>query len=44
MRHRHTDFFDVDFDLEIKDVRHLTHTAAALRACRSVETVERARG
>jgi GTP pyrophosphokinase/guanosine-3',5'-bis(diphosphate) 3'-pyrophosphohydrolase len=44
MRHRHTDFFDVDFDLEVKDARHLTHTAAALRACRSIETVERVRG
>ncbi len=44
MRHRHSDFFDVDFDLEIKDARHLTHIAAALRACPSVETVERARG
>ena len=44
MRHRHTDFFDVDFDVEVKDARHLTHIAAALRACPSVETVERARG
>ncbi|HEY5107014.1 MAG TPA: bifunctional (p)ppGpp synthetase/guanosine-3',5'-bis(diphosphate) 3'-pyrophosphohydrolase [Caulobacteraceae bacterium] len=44
MRHRHTDFFDVDFDVEVKDARHLTHIAAALRACPSVETVERASG
>jgi guanosine-3',5'-bis(diphosphate) 3'-pyrophosphohydrolase len=44
MRHRHSDFFDVDFDLEVKDARHLTHTAAALRACRSIETVERVKG
>ncbi len=44
MRHRHTDFFDVDFDVEVKDARHLTHIAAALRACPSVETVERAPG
>ena len=44
MRHRHSDFFDVDFDLEVKDARHLTHIAAALRACPSIETVERARG
>ncbi len=43
MRHRHSDFFDVDFDIEVKDARHLTHIAAALRACPSVETVERAR-
>jgi GTP pyrophosphokinase/guanosine-3',5'-bis(diphosphate) 3'-pyrophosphohydrolase len=44
MRHRHTDFFDVEFDVEVKDARHLTHTAAALRACPSVLTVERAQG
>ena len=44
MRHRHSDFFDVDFDVEAKDARHLTHIAAALRACPSVETVERAQG
>ena len=44
MRHRHSDFFDVDFALEVKDARHLTHVAAALRACPSVETVDRARG
>jgi GTP pyrophosphokinase/guanosine-3',5'-bis(diphosphate) 3'-pyrophosphohydrolase len=44
MRHRHTDFFDVDFDLEVKDARHLTHISAALRACPSVETVERVQG
>ncbi|MEP6967378.1 MAG: bifunctional (p)ppGpp synthetase/guanosine-3',5'-bis(diphosphate) 3'-pyrophosphohydrolase [Pseudomonadota bacterium] len=44
LRHRHSDFFDVDFDVEVKDARHLTHIAAALRACPSVETVERASG
>ncbi|MBA3810231.1 MAG: bifunctional (p)ppGpp synthetase/guanosine-3',5'-bis(diphosphate) 3'-pyrophosphohydrolase [Caulobacteraceae bacterium] len=44
MRHRHSDFFDVDFDVEVKDARHLIHIAAALRACPSVETVERASG
>jgi GTP pyrophosphokinase/guanosine-3',5'-bis(diphosphate) 3'-pyrophosphohydrolase len=44
MRHRHSDFFDVDFDVEVKDARHLTHIAAALRACPSVETVDRAQG
>jgi GTP pyrophosphokinase/guanosine-3',5'-bis(diphosphate) 3'-pyrophosphohydrolase len=44
MRLRHTDFFDVDFDVEVKDARHLTHIAAALRACPRVETVERAQG
>ncbi|MFO1012674.1 MAG: bifunctional (p)ppGpp synthetase/guanosine-3',5'-bis(diphosphate) 3'-pyrophosphohydrolase [Caulobacteraceae bacterium] len=44
MHHRHNNFFDVDFDIEVKDARHLTHIAAALRACPSVETVERAKG
>jgi GTP pyrophosphokinase/guanosine-3',5'-bis(diphosphate) 3'-pyrophosphohydrolase len=44
MRYRHTDFFDVDFDVEVKDARHLTHIAAALRACPSVMTVERVQG
>jgi len=44
MHHRHSNFFDADIDIEVKDARHLTHIAAALRACPSVETVERARG
>lgn len=44
MRQRHANFFDVDVDLEVKDARHLTHIAAALRACPSVETVERGQG
>ena len=44
MTHRQSDFFDVDFDIEVMDARHLTHIAAALRACPSVETVDRARG
>ena len=43
MHHRHSSFFDADIDIEVKDARHLTHIAAALRACPSVETVERAR-
>jgi len=45
MDHRgQSDFFDVDFDLEVRDARHLTNIAAALRACPPIETVERARG
>ena len=44
LRHRHSNFFDVDFAVEVKDARHLTHIAAALRACPSVETVDRAQG
>ncbi len=44
MHHRQGDFFDVDFDLDVVDAKHLTHIAAALRACAAVETVDRARG
>ena len=44
MHHRQADFFDVDFDLDVMDARHLTHIAAALRACPPVETVDRAKG
>jgi len=44
MHHRQKNFFDVDFDVEVKDARHLTHIAAALRACPEVETVDRAKG
>ena len=44
MHHRQSDFFDVDVDVEVRDARHLTLIAAALRACPPVETVERAKG
>ena len=43
MHHRQADFFDVDFDIDVRDARHLTNIAAALRACPPVETVERTR-
>jgi guanosine-3',5'-bis(diphosphate) 3'-pyrophosphohydrolase len=43
MHHRQSDFFEVDFDVDVRDARHLTNIAAALRACQAVETVERAR-
>jgi GTP diphosphokinase / guanosine-3',5'-bis(diphosphate) 3'-diphosphatase len=43
MHHRHSDFFDVDLDIEVRDARHLTHIAAALRACPAIETVDRLR-
>ena len=43
MHHRQGDFFEVDFDIEVRDARHLTNIAAALRACPPVETVERTR-
>jgi guanosine-3',5'-bis(diphosphate) 3'-pyrophosphohydrolase len=44
MHHRQGDFFDVDVDVEVRDARHLTLIAAALRACPPVETVDRAKG
>jgi GTP pyrophosphokinase/guanosine-3',5'-bis(diphosphate) 3'-pyrophosphohydrolase len=44
MHHRQSDFFDVDFDVEVRDAKHLADIAAALRACPPVETVDRATG
>ena len=44
MHHRQSDFFDVDFDIDVTGAKHLTHIAAALRACPAVETVERVKG
>ncbi len=44
MKKTHQDFFDVEFDIEVKDAKHLTNIAAALRACPSVEDVDRTRG
>jgi GTP pyrophosphokinase/guanosine-3',5'-bis(diphosphate) 3'-pyrophosphohydrolase len=34
----------VDFDIDVIDARHITHIIAALRACPSVETVDRVKG
>jgi GTP pyrophosphokinase/guanosine-3',5'-bis(diphosphate) 3'-pyrophosphohydrolase len=44
MHHRQSDFFDTDIDVEVRDAKHLTNISAALRACPSVETVDRTRG
>ena len=44
MHHRQRDFFDTDIDVEVRDAKHLTNISAALRACPSVETVDRTRG
>ena len=44
MKRRQSDFFDAEFEIEVRDAKHLTHIAAALRACPSVEDVERHRG
>ena len=43
MHLRSSGFFDVDIDMDVRDARHLTNIAAALRACPAVETVERPR-
>ena len=44
MHHRQSDFFDVDLDIDVAGAKHLTNIAAALRACPSVETVDRVKG
>ena len=44
MHHRQDDYFDVDFDVDVRDARHATNIVAALRANPAIETVDRARG
>jgi GTP pyrophosphokinase/guanosine-3',5'-bis(diphosphate) 3'-pyrophosphohydrolase len=44
MTRRSEDFFDMMFDVEVADARHLTNILAAMRASRSVKDVERVRG
>lgn len=41
---RSQDFFEMQVDIEVKDVRHLTDIIAALRAVPSMSSVERVRG
>lgn len=41
---RTTDFFDMMFDIEVADARHLTNIVAAMRASKAVKDVERVRG
>ena len=41
---REVDFFEIEVDIEVSDVRHLTNIAAALRAQSSVIEVHRLRG
>ncbi|MDX2236981.1 MAG: bifunctional (p)ppGpp synthetase/guanosine-3',5'-bis(diphosphate) 3'-pyrophosphohydrolase [Hyphomonadaceae bacterium] len=41
---RSEDFFDLIFDVEVADARHLTNILAAMRASKSVRDVERVRG
>lgn len=41
---RTADFFTMMIDIEVRDVKHLTHIIAALRASPSISSVDRARG
>ena len=41
---RQTDFIEMTIDVEVRDVRQLSHIIAALRANHAVNSVERARG
>ncbi|MCK8783569.1 bifunctional (p)ppGpp synthetase/guanosine-3',5'-bis(diphosphate) 3'-pyrophosphohydrolase [Roseomonas sp. NAR14] len=42
--HRATDYCEVQVDVEVTDVRHLSNIIAGLRACQGVTQVERAHG
>lgn len=42
--HRSEEFFEMQIDIEVSDVRHLTNIVASLRADPAVGSVERARG
>lgn len=44
IKSRSVDFFDMQIDIEVHNVKHLTDIIAALRASSSVNTVDRARG
>jgi GTP diphosphokinase / guanosine-3',5'-bis(diphosphate) 3'-diphosphatase len=44
MVNRSNDFFEMDLDIEVTSVKHLTNIIAALRASSAVNSVERARG
>lgn len=41
---RTTDFFDMIFDIEVADARHLTNIVAAMRTSKAVKDVERVKG
>ncbi len=44
MARRTQDFFDMVFDVEVADARHLTNILAAMRTSKAVREVERVRG
>ncbi len=41
---RSIDFFEMQVDIEVQDIKHLTNIIAALRASPTISSVERARG
>ncbi len=41
---RQADFFEMLVDVEVRDLRHLSHVIAGLRAAAGIHSVERARG
>ncbi|WP_376092130.1 RelA/SpoT family protein [Roseomonas sp. CCTCC AB2023176] len=41
--HRATDYSELNVDVEVRDLPHLSNVIAALRACSGIEQVERAR-
>jgi GTP pyrophosphokinase len=41
---RQADFFEILVDVEVRDLRHLSHVIAGLRAAAGIHSVERARG
>ncbi|HRO03660.1 MAG TPA: DUF5913 domain-containing protein, partial [Terricaulis sp.] len=44
MAKRTSDFFDMIFDVEVADARHLTNILAAMRASKAVKEAERVKG
>lgn len=44
LQQRQQDFFDIDLDIEVSDLKHATAIIAALRANPSIDSVERAKG
>ena len=44
LSHRAEDFFDLNFDVEVEDAKHVTSIMAALRANPAVDAVDRIRG
>lgn len=41
LRRTHGSFFEITFDLEVIDAAHLSHISAALRACPTIDQVDR---